>query len=59
MKLKCKPQLTSSLQQVIQALDDVDDADHNWRAELKMYALLIMLLLFVPFWPLMSPSGRR
>jgi len=49
MKLKCKPQLTSSLQQVIQALDDVDDADHNWRAELKMYALLIMLLLFVPY----------
>ena len=36
LKLKHKPQLISSLQQVVQALDDVDDDNHSWRAELKM-----------------------
>jgi len=36
LKLQCKQQLISSLQQVVQALDHVDDEDHNWRAELKM-----------------------
>jgi len=46
-KLNFKQRLISSLQQIVQALDDVNDQDHIWRAELKMY-VINSLLLFVP-----------
>ena len=52
MRLKWRHQLISSLQQVIQALDDVNDEDHNWRAELKMYVMNIHLVSV----PLISQS---
>ena len=35
--------LAKSLHQVVKALDDIDDKDYGWRAQLMMYVFIVVL----------------
>ena len=43
LKPNYRQYLAKSLHQVVKALDDIDDKDYGWRAQLMMYVFIVVL----------------
>ena len=44
LKPNYRQYLAKSLHQVVKALDDIDDKDYGWRAQLMMYVFIVVLV---------------